>query len=281
MLPISLHLLFCYSGHVICSEDKASGSFSHSRNVPGPVAIFWDIENCPIPKGGAATDIYCNARNALNKHHVLTGDIRNFCAYGDVKAFPSRLLDDLLNTGVGLFDISIRKKDSADKAILREMLFFAMDTPLPATIMLISGDVDFAPALVRLRERLFSIVLAVPYVTHVRSELTNAGDFVWHWPSLATGRFVEVPRNLVCSSDLQVLKSEIMYLLQVFNGHLKLSRIQYEYRIVWLKTLTSSDYGVHKLGDLMKNLGDPIRVWGRCQSDLLQDPTSKIKSTTG
>ncbi|KAL3538868.1 hypothetical protein ACH5RR_002234 [Cinchona calisaya] len=153
----------------------------------GPVAIFWDIENCPVPSDVRPEDVAINVRMALRVHPSITGAVTLFSAYADFNAFPRRLREGCQRTGVKLIDVPNGRKDAADKAILVDMFLFALDNPPPSSIMLISGDVDFAPALHILDQRGYTVILVIPSGVGVSSALCNAGSFVWDWPSIARG----------------------------------------------------------------------------------------------
>eukprot|EP00250_Pteridium_aquilinum_P010902 c19702_g1_i1 orf=313-2103(-) len=155
--------------------------------LTGPVAILWDIENCPVPGEVNAEDVAGNIRMALRVHPAVKGAVTMFSAYGDFNHFPRRLREGCQRTGVNLIDVPNGKKDASDKAILVDMFLFALDNPPPCTILLISGDVDFSPALHKLGQRGYTIVLAIPAGVGVSSVLCNAGRFVWDWPSVARG----------------------------------------------------------------------------------------------
>lgn len=73
------------------------------------------------------------------------------------------------------------------------MFLFALDNRPPSSIMLISGDVDFAPALHILGQRGYTIILVIPSGVGVSSALSNAGRFVWDWPSVARGEGFMTP----------------------------------------------------------------------------------------
>ncbi|XP_049373926.1 uncharacterized protein LOC125838967 [Solanum verrucosum] len=167
------------------------GTLSLSPQVPdatqGPVAIFWDIENCPVPSNVRPEDVTVNIRMALRVHPVIKGLVTMFSAYGDFNAFPRRLREGCQRTGVKLIDVPNGRKDAADKAILVDMFVFALDNPQPSSIMLISGDVDFSPALHILGQRGYNVILVIPARVSVSSALCNAGSFVWDWPSVARG----------------------------------------------------------------------------------------------
>ncbi|KAL8139308.1 hypothetical protein V2J09_005329 [Rumex salicifolius] len=178
--------------------NMAPPSF-HMPRVMTPqesVAILWDIENCPVPSDVRPEDVAGNIRMALRVHPVIRGAITMFSAYGDFNAFPRRVREGCQRTGVKLVDVPNGRKDAADKAILVDMFLFALDYRPPSFIMLISGDVDFAPALHILGQRGYTVILVIPSGVGVSSALSNAGRFVWDWQSVARGEgFVPSTRS--------------------------------------------------------------------------------------
>ncbi|XP_058070297.1 uncharacterized protein LOC131219261 [Magnolia sinica] len=164
------------------------------RALNGPVAILWDIENCPVPSDVRPEDVAGNIRMALRVHPVINGAVNMFSAYGDFNAFPRRLREGCQRTGVKLIDVPNGRKDAADKAILVDMFLFALDNPPPSSILLISGDVDFAPALHILGQRGYTVILVIPAGVGVSSALSNAGRYVWDWPSVARGEGFVPPK---------------------------------------------------------------------------------------
>ncbi|KAI3445974.1 hypothetical protein Pfo_002639 [Paulownia fortunei] len=176
-------------------------------SLHGPVAILWDIENCPVPSDVRPEDVAGNIRMALRVHPVIDGAVTLFSAYGDFNAFPRRLREGCQRTGVKLIDVPNGRKDAADKAILVDMFLFALDNPPPSSIMLISGDVDFAPALHILGQRGYTVILVIPSGVGVSSALSNAGRFVWDWPSVARGEgFVPPAKALIppCAGPAEI-----------------------------------------------------------------------------
>ncbi|KAJ0884299.1 putative transcription factor interactor and regulator CCHC(Zn) family [Helianthus annuus] len=153
----------------------------------GPVAILWDMENCRIPSDVCPEDVAGNIRMALRMHPVINGAVNMFSAYGDFNGFSRRLREGCQRTGVKLVDVPNGRKDAADKAILVDMFLFALDNPPPCSIMLISGDVDFSPALHVLGQRGYTVILVIPSRVGVSSALSNAGSYVWDWASVVRG----------------------------------------------------------------------------------------------
>ncbi|OAY67512.1 hypothetical protein ACMD2_25017 [Ananas comosus] len=184
---------------------------NQSRAVHCPVAILWDIENCPIPSDVRPEDVSGNIRMALRVHPVVGGAVTMFSAYGDFNAFPRRLREGCQRTGVKLVDVPNGRKDAADKAILVDMFLFALDNRPPSSIMLISGDVDFAPALHILGQRGYTVILVIPSGVRVSSALSNAGRFVWDWPSVARGEGFVPPKAVMPYADNQNEEEIITY----------------------------------------------------------------------
>ncbi|WVZ91540.1 hypothetical protein U9M48_037697, partial [Paspalum notatum var. saurae] len=184
---------------MVSSNMEDSQTIGQANAVLGPVAIFWDIEKCPVPSDVQPDDVAGNVRMALRMHPIAKGAETMLSAYGDFNAFPRRLREGCQRTGVKLVDVPNGRKDAANKAILVDMFLFALDNHPPSSIMLISDDVDFAPVLHILGQRGYTIVLAIPSSVTVSSTLSSAGSVVWDWPSLARGEgIVALARSLTC-----------------------------------------------------------------------------------
>ncbi|XP_010488965.1 PREDICTED: uncharacterized protein LOC104766724 [Camelina sativa] len=310
----------------------------------GPVAVLWDIENCPVPSDVRPEDVASNVRTAIQLHPLISGPVVTFSAYGDFNGFPRRVREGCQRTGVKLVDVPNGRKDASDKAILIDMFLFVLDNKPPATIVLISGDVDFAPALHILGQRGYTVILVLPSGVYVNAALSSAGKFVWDWHSIVHGegfvplpkpRVVQVPYLVGCNGndngnldegetilyrgncysnaressvmvsqfhneysgsavsccpsnsreslacppppppghlestmwvapgDLNGLKGQIVKLLELSGGCIPLMRIPSEYQRNFSKPLFVSDYGVSKLVDLFKKMGDVIAVDGK------------------
>ncbi|XP_055803640.1 uncharacterized protein LOC129872761 [Solanum dulcamara] len=148
-------------------------------------SVWWDIENCQVPKGCDAYTIGQNINTALmkmNYHGPVT-----ISAYGDTNGIPSSIQRALSNTGISLNHVPAGVKDACDKKILVDMILWAVDNPAPANYLLISGSTDFSHAIYQLRMRRYNILLAQPF--NASHALTAAATNVWQWTSLAAGRY--------------------------------------------------------------------------------------------
>lgn len=147
------------------------------------VSVWWDIENCQVPKGCAPHSIAKNIHSALVKMGYC-GPI-SISAYGDTTGIPTSVQEALNSTGIALNHVPAGVKDASDKKILVDMLFWAVDNAAPANYLLISGDRDFSNALHQLRLRKYNILLAQP--PRASPSLVAAATSVWLWTSLLAG----------------------------------------------------------------------------------------------
>ncbi|CAN6912619.1 unnamed protein product [Brassica oleracea] len=176
----------------------AEGEYSKAKT-----SVWWDIENCEVPKGWDAHAIAQNVSSALLNMNY--GGPVSISAYGDTNLIPKPVQQALSSTGVGLNHVPAGVKDASDKKILVDMLLWAVDNPSPANFMLISGDRDFSNALHQLSMRRYTILLAQP--PRASAPLVAAAKYVWLWTCLASGgppltsgessRLVDSGRSLV------------------------------------------------------------------------------------
>lgn len=122
------------------------------------VGIFWDYENCHFTGGCTGFDIAKNIESIARVH----GSVTSFNAYLDPQlcTVPNSMRSELQSTGVALIDCPHNgQKNAADQMLQTDMLLFALDHPAPATIVLISGDRDFAYTTAVLRRRHYNVIL--------------------------------------------------------------------------------------------------------------------------
>ncbi|XP_049346421.1 uncharacterized protein LOC125810967 [Solanum verrucosum] len=162
-----------------------SGAVAETPYAAAKTSVWWDIENCQVPRGCDAHGIAQNINKALmnmNYHGPVT-----ISAYGDSNGIPSFIQRALSNTGIALNHVPAGVKDASDKKILVDMLFWAVDNPAPANYMLISGSADFSYAIHQLRMRRYNILLAQPF-NNASPALAAAATNVWQWTTLAAGK---------------------------------------------------------------------------------------------
>ncbi|KAJ4969479.1 hypothetical protein NE237_016180 [Protea cynaroides] len=151
--------------------------------VLAKTSVWWDIENCQVPKECDPHAIAQNISSALMKMNY-SGPV-SISSYGDTNRIPASVQHALSSTGIALNHVPAGVKDASDKKILVDMLFWAVDNPAPANYLLISGDRDFSNALHQLRMRRYNILLAQPQ--NASAPLLAAAKSVWLWTSLLAG----------------------------------------------------------------------------------------------
>ncbi|KAL2513908.1 uncharacterized protein Fot_27879 [Forsythia ovata] len=156
---------------------------AEEQYVKAKVSVWWDIENCQVPKNCDPHTIAQNISSALVKINYC-GPL-SISAYGDTTRISSAVQQALNSTGIALNHVPAGVKDASDKKILVDMLFWAVDNPAPGNYLLISGDRDFSNALHQLRMRRYNILLAQPQ--KASAPLLAAAKSVWLWTSLLAG----------------------------------------------------------------------------------------------
>lgn len=213
-----------------------------------PVAIFWDfggckilalrlpnayeicIENCSLGRDAGV----CGTEN-IRRIAQEYGPIKVFKAYLDISeqcsAKATLLRSELQSCGVSLTDCPhVGKKDVADKMILgvyvlcfvtldnlrgahlADMFAFALDTDTPATIVLLSGDRDFAYAASILRMRGYHIVTIAPKQSH--ANFKHRASEVLDWDALIACRQGTPHTSSRCASDSACLRPDFSTLYE-------------------------------------------------------------------
>ncbi|KAL6219652.1 hypothetical protein ACLB2K_007411 [Fragaria x ananassa] len=163
--------------------NRGTANMAEKQYVTAKTSVWWDIENCQVPK---VCDVHAIAQNISSALVEM-----NYCgpvsisAYGDTNRIPASVQQALSSTGIALNHVPAGVKDASDKKILVDMLFWAVDNPAPANYLLISGDRDFSNALHQLRMRRYNILLAQPH--KASAPLIAAAKSVWLWTSLSAG----------------------------------------------------------------------------------------------
>ncbi|CAI9763433.1 unnamed protein product [Fraxinus pennsylvanica] len=152
-----------------------------SRNVQ--VSVWWDFENCDLP---------CNV-NVFRVAQFITSAVRangikgpiQITAFGDIMQLSRANQEALSATGVNLNHIPSGGKNSADRSLLVDLMYWVSQNPPPAHLFLISGDRGFAGILHRLRMKNYNILLASP--DGAPSVLRSAASIMWQWNALVRG----------------------------------------------------------------------------------------------
>jgi hypothetical protein len=115
------------------------------------ISIFWDLENVQIPRMQRPFDIVQRIRRML----IITPGLQEvgFTCYCDVNTISQANQLSLMNANVRISHVPDRKPNGVDRQILLDLDRFERTHRPPATIVLISGDIDFVGKLADLRHQ--------------------------------------------------------------------------------------------------------------------------------
>ncbi|XP_015588590.1 meiosis regulator and mRNA stability factor 1 isoform X2 [Cephus cinctus] len=129
-----------------CGSPVNSGSLS---NCLPPIGVFWDIENCQVPKGRSAVAVTQVIREKFFSGYREA----EFIVVCDVYKENKQVIQELNDAQVNLIHVASSCKNAADEKLRQSIRRFADTHGSPAAIILISGDIDFAADLSDLRHR--------------------------------------------------------------------------------------------------------------------------------
>ena len=116
-----------------------------------PMAIFWDLENMPIPASSSGRDVSTRLKTILAPYGNLV-QFRGYASIG-LNLIPQQKRSDLQLSGCHLVDCPHNgRKEVADKMIIVDAMQFAYKNPDGATLCFITGDVDYAYLLAVLQQ---------------------------------------------------------------------------------------------------------------------------------
>ncbi|XP_025408796.1 meiosis regulator and mRNA stability factor 1 isoform X2 [Sipha flava] len=125
---------------------KHKHSFAHY--LP-PIGVFWDIENCQVPKGRSAVAV----AQAIRDRFFIGYREAEFLVVCDVKKENAQVVQELNDAQVNLIHVTSVCKNAADEKLRLSMRRFADLHGSPAAVVLVSGDVNFASDLCDIRHR--------------------------------------------------------------------------------------------------------------------------------
>ncbi|XP_060548902.1 meiosis regulator and mRNA stability factor 1 isoform X3 [Pantherophis guttatus] len=153
------------------------------ENLP-PIGVFWDIENCSVPSGRSAVTVVQRIREKFFKGHREA----EFICVCDISKENKEVIEELNNCQVTVAHINATAKNAADDKLRQSLRRFADTHAAPATVVLVSTDVNFALELSDLRHRHgFHIILvhknqASEALLHHAHELIRFEEFISDLP---------------------------------------------------------------------------------------------------
>eukprot|EP00539_Tryblionella_compressa_P001630 CAMPEP_0178746152 /NCGR_PEP_ID=MMETSP0744-20121128/7662_1 /TAXON_ID=913974 /ORGANISM="Nitzschia punctata, Strain CCMP561" /LENGTH=807 /DNA_ID=CAMNT_0020399355 /DNA_START=377 /DNA_END=2800 /DNA_ORIENTATION=- len=128
---------------LLAARDIVKVAKEEIERSHAPMAIFWDLENMPIPENCSGRDVTTRLKSILSPY----GNLVQFRAYASIglNLIPQQKRSDLQLSGCHLVDCPHNgRKEVADKMIIVDAMQFAFLNPNGATLCFVTGDVDYA-----------------------------------------------------------------------------------------------------------------------------------------
>ncbi|RLN19825.1 uncharacterized protein C2845_PM02G25090 [Panicum miliaceum] len=174
-------------------------------------SVWWDIDKCAVPRGRCDPHRIAHNLIAALAAAGYAGPV-SIAAYGDAARVPPPVLAALSATGICLHHVPAGSKDTSEKRMLVDMLFWAFDNPPPGNYLLISGDQDLSDLLHRLRMKRYDILLVRPPNASSQA-LAAAAKKIWLWENLTAGELLlpePAPARSVLGCKLNVNSSDTL-----------------------------------------------------------------------
>ncbi|KAF5282505.1 hypothetical protein FQR65_LT14275 [Abscondita terminalis] len=209
------------------SKTKRRNKRKYIKALP-PIGVFWDIENCQVPKTKSAALVVQQIRE------LFYNDYREaeFLVVCDVKKESSQIVTDLNDAQVNLIHVSSISKNAADEKLRQSLRRFSELHKTPAAVALISGDVNFAADLsdLRYRKKIHVILL---HNNNVADALILCANETYNFTSIteripSASKFKSITNQqidllvfnlpLISNNDVGRLKNRLKYLSDNCGG---------------------------------------------------------------
>ncbi|XP_025836484.1 meiosis regulator and mRNA stability factor 1 isoform X1 [Agrilus planipennis] len=190
-----------------------------------PIGVFWDIENCQVPKNKSASSVVQRIRELFFSNYREA----EFIVVCDVKKESSQIVQELNDSQVNLIHVSSTSKNAADEKLRQSLRRFAEIYRAPAAVALISSDVNFAADLSDLRYRKKMHVILI-HNTNVADALILCANETYSF-SVITGNLPEhktkicpvqpvdlFVTNLPLNCDIGKIKNRLHFLCNNCGG---------------------------------------------------------------
>ncbi|CAL1525932.1 unnamed protein product [Lymnaea stagnalis] len=151
------------------------------------IGVFWDLQNCPVPRNKSAADIIERIRA---KYILVDANNVEKCFYciTDVTKEHKKTREAITSCGVDLLHMCSDKKNASDIIIDAKMReFYENFGAARAKVILISSDVDFSQTLAYLKKRRCHVILLhrvniKPELLHSVNESCSYEDLIKELP---------------------------------------------------------------------------------------------------
>uniref|UniRef100_A0A9J7YDX9 Meiosis regulator and mRNA stability factor 1 n=1 Tax=Cyprinus carpio carpio TaxID=630221 RepID=A0A9J7YDX9_CYPCA len=135
--------------HLSKTTQKYGAPETAGQEALPPIGVFWDIENCAVPSGRSAATVVQRLRERFFQGHREA----EFICVCDINKENKAVIQELNNCQVTVAHINATAKNAADDKLRQSLRRFAETHAAPATVIVVSSDVNFASELSDLRHR--------------------------------------------------------------------------------------------------------------------------------
>nr|XP_008196767.1 PREDICTED: meiosis arrest female protein 1 isoform X2 [Tribolium castaneum] len=221
------------------SSRKPKRKTTQSNRLP-PLGIFWDIENCQVPKNTSASAVVQRIREFfLEKYREA-----EFLVVCDVKKERPQVIQELHDSQVNLIHVASTSKNAADEKLRQSLRRFAEVFPAPSAVVLISGDINFAADLSDLRYRKKIRVILV-HNTNVADALILCANEHYSYGNITEGLPKEKPKgppkelsflqisNLPTNINASTIKNRLNFLSNNCGG--RVVEVQHDEGVAYIR----------------------------------------------
>ena len=163
----------------VAESFKKLSQFHPIQPKKTPVSFFWDIENVHVPRMQNPSYIVQRLRDRFVQENQSL-EIGFTCYVCETSKIPRSMLVKLHNANVRITHVPDRKPGAVDRQILLDLDRFERAHKPPATIVLISSDIDYAGKLTDLRHQAGFCVILV-HNKPVREDLWISINAHYSW----------------------------------------------------------------------------------------------------
>ncbi|XP_058634946.1 meiosis regulator and mRNA stability factor 1 isoform X4 [Onychostoma macrolepis] len=139
----------CGDGLLGVRLGRTAQKYGAPEEALPPIGVFWDIENCAVPSGRSAASVVQRLRERFFQGHREA----EFICVCDINKENKAVIQELNNCQVTVAHINATAKNAADDKLRQSLRRFAETHAAPATVIVVSSDVNFASELSDLRHR--------------------------------------------------------------------------------------------------------------------------------
>ncbi|KAK7501530.1 hypothetical protein BaRGS_00007334 [Batillaria attramentaria] len=200
----------------------------------GAIGVFWDIENCNVPRFASAL---CLVQRVRERFFSGLREAEFMCVC-DINKESKSVIEDLNSAQVNVVHINADSKNAADDKIKQSLRRFADTHPPDTKVILISSDVNFATDLSDLRHRKHMYVILI-HQRHVHDALIACAHEHYGFDDIFADLPLKAPsKNLVLvvqgyprDADLDLVKRRLRHLSYNCGGRVSLATEERAYVI--------------------------------------------------